>query len=152
VEFVIRDARPDDAEVIADYNNRLAEETESRSLDPGSIKPGVAAILADPSKGRYWVALVDGQVVGQIAISFEWSDWRNGMFWWIESVYVHTAHRRKGVYTRLYRHVEGLARDDDTVIGLRLYVEHDNERAQNTYDRLGMRMTSYKIMESMFDN
>ena len=147
----IRDAVPADAEPIADYNNYLAEETEARSLDSDLIGSGVAAFLADPSKGRYWVAEADGVIVGQIAVTFEWSDWRNGMIWWIQSVYVHTDHRRKGVYSSLYRHAESIARTDPEVIGIRLYVEKDNARAKSTYAKLGMRETNYQIMQCLFD-
>ncbi len=91
MNITIRDAVPADAGLIADYNNRLAEETEARSLDPDLIGPGVAAFLADPSKGRNWVAEVDGRIIGQIAVTF---DWRNGMIWWIQSVYVLADQRR----------------------------------------------------------
>ena len=149
--FTIRDATPADASIIADYNNRLAEETEARSLDPDLIGPGVAAFLADPTKGRYWLAVIDDKIIGQIAVTYEWSDWRNGMMWWIESVYVHVDYRRQGVYTCLYRHVESQAKSDPEVIGIRLYVEKENERAQSTYAHLGMNMTSYQIMQSLFD-
>ncbi len=149
--IAIRDAVPADAGLIADYNNRLAEETEARSLDPDLTGPGVAAFLADPSKGRYWVAEVDGRIVGQIAVIFEWSDWRNGMIWWIQSVFVHADQRRKGVYSSLYRHVESVARSDPEVIGIRLYVEKDNARAQATYVTLGMSMTNYQIMQCLYD-
>lgn len=146
----IRDALPTDAGVIADYNNRLAEETEARSLAPDLIGPGVDAFLADSSKGRYWLAIADDDIVGQIGVTCEWSDWRNGMIWWIQSVFVHENHRRKGVYSRLYQHVESLARTDPKVIGIRLYVEKDNKRAQATYGKLGMDMTSYQVMQTLF--
>lgn len=147
----IRDATPADVSTIADYNNRLAEETEARSLDPDLIGPGVAAFLADSSKGRYWLAVVDDRIIGQIAVTYEWSDWRNGMMCWIQSVYVHADYRRQGVYSSLYRHVESQARSDSEVIGIRLYVERGNERAQTTYAGLGMKMTDYRIMQSIFD-
>jgi GNAT superfamily N-acetyltransferase len=149
--FSIRDATPADTATIADYNNRLAEETEARSLDPDLIGPGVAAFLADPSKERYWLAVTDDRIIGQIGITYEWSDWRNGMMWWIQSVYVHADYRRQGVYSSLYRHVESQARSDSEVIGIRLYVERDNERAQTTYAGSGMKMINYRIMQSIFD-
>jgi len=148
--FSIRDAMPADAGIIADFNNRMAQETEARTLDPDLIGPGVAAFLADPSKGRYWLAEVDDRIIGQIAVTYEWSDWRNGMIWWIQSVYVHANYRRQGVYSGLYRHVELQAKSDADVIGIRLYVESDNERAQKTYTDLGMKMTNYRIMQSLF--
>jgi ribosomal protein S18 acetylase RimI-like enzyme len=148
----IRDAAPTDAGTIADFNNRLAEETEALTLALDLIGPGVAALLADPSKGRYWVAESGDQIIGQIGISFEWSDWRNGMLWWIQSVYVHKDYRRQGVYSSLYRHVESLARNDPDVIGVRLYVDKDNERAQETYAKLGMKKTNYQIMQILLED
>ncbi|MBT8099013.1 MAG: GNAT family N-acetyltransferase [Gammaproteobacteria bacterium] len=151
MNLIIRDATPGDARAIAANNNRMAEETESRSLAEELIGPGVAAFLADASKGRYWVAETDGEIVGQIAVTYEWSDWRNGMLWWIQSVYVSRDHRRKGVYTALYDHVESRAKADAGVAGIRLYVEKDNARAQATYEKLGMRMTNYQIMQTLFE-
>jgi ribosomal protein S18 acetylase RimI-like enzyme len=148
----IRDATPADAGAIAANNNSMAEETESRSLADELIGPGVAAFLADDSKGRYWVAEVDGEVVGQIAVTYEWSDWRNGTLWWIQSVYISPEQRRKGVYSALYEHVESLARADAGVVGIRLYVDKDNARAQATYEKLGMRMTDYQIMQTLFEH
>lgn len=112
----------------------------------------MAALLADPSKGRYWVAEFEGEVIGQIGVTYEWSDWRNGMMWWIQSVYVNENHRRKGVYSSLYRHVESLARSDPDVIGIRLYVGKDNESAQATYSELGMRAANYQIMQVFLES
>ena len=107
-------------------------------------------MLADRSKGQYWVAEADGRVVGQIMVTYEWSDWRNGNVWWIQSVYVHGDYRRRGVFSALYRHVESLARQDSHVRGIRLYVEHENTRAQQTYQSLGMKMTDYRVMQTIF--
>ena len=145
----IRNATTADASSIVDYNNRLAEETEARSLDPELVGPGVEAIIADFSKGRYWVAVVADQIIGQIAVTYEWSDWRNGMMWWISSVYVDSDYRRRGVYSSLHRHVESQAKSDPEVIGIRLYVEKENKKAQETYKKLGMDMTKYRIMETL---
>ena len=135
--------------MLADYNSRMAEETEGRALDQGKIEPGVASLLADRSKGRYWVAEYDGEIVGQLMVTYEWSDWRNGTLWWIQSVYVHPAFRRRGVFSALYRHVESLASAEPDVRGLRLYVEQDNTRAQRTYEKLGMVKPSYLVMEAI---
>ncbi len=148
--LTIRDATPADADVIADYNRQIAEETEGKLLDPGLIGPGVAALLADPTKGRYWVAELDGRIVGQIMTTYEWSDWRNGMIWWIQSVYVRAEHRRSGVFRALHDHVEQLARSTPEVIGLRLCVESENARAQSTYDSLGYEMTAYRVMQEFW--
>ena len=146
----IRQATPDDADTIAWFNQSLARETEDTELDSGVIQAGVAAVLGDPSKGRYWVASVDGVIVGQIMITYEWSDWRNGMLWWIQSVYVDSTHRRSGVFSALYKYVESLATSDPDVRGIRLYVENDNARAQATYEALGLVGDSYRVMETIF--
>lgn len=150
MELTVRDARPRDAAVLVTYNSAMARETEGKSLDPDRIGPGVAKLLADASRGRYWVAESDGTVVGQIMVTYEWSDWRNGNLWWIQSVYVHPDWRRKGVFSALYRHVESLAAAEPDVIGLRLYVEENNTRAQRTYAALGMVKPSYLVMEALF--
>lgn len=148
--YVIRNALPGDAATIAAFNNGIAVETEDRSLDPAVINPGVADILGDTSKGRYWVAEHDGVIVGQIMVTYEWSDWRNGTMWWIQSVYVHPDHRRHGVFSSLYRHVESLAKQSPGVCGLRLYVEEQNTRAQATYESLGMVKPGYLVMQTVF--
>ncbi len=150
MDMKIREAVPGDAAQIAEYNSLLALESEGTRLAPGIAVAGAEAMFADRSKGRYWLAEIDGRVVGQLMLTYEWSDWRNGMVWWIQSVYVHGDYRRKGVFSALYRHVESLARQQPDVCGLRLYVERDNERAQKTYEALGMRMTNYLVMQSMF--
>jgi ribosomal protein S18 acetylase RimI-like enzyme len=146
----IRNARHGDVDTIAGFNARLAQETEDSTLEPGIVAAGVQAVVEDPARGRYWVAEVDGRIVGQIQITFEWSDWRNGMLWWIQSVYVHPDYRRRGIYSTLYRHVESLASRQPDVCGIRLYVDRENETAQQTYDALGMSMTDYRVMEKLF--
>lgn len=149
-EFSIRDARPSDADTIAEFNVKMAMETEGRPLDPELINPGVRAVLEDSSRGRYWVAEIDGQVVGQLMVTYEWSDWRNGVFWWIQSVFIRDDCRRKGIFSALHRHVETLARSAPDVCGLRLYVERENRRAQKTYEALGMASPGYLVMETDF--
>jgi ribosomal protein S18 acetylase RimI-like enzyme len=144
---IIRPARPADADVICEFNRLMAKETEHKDLDRSTLKAGVAALLGDPHKGCYFIAEADGQVVGQLAVTMEWSDWRNGNFWWIQSVYVAAAARRHGVFRKLYEHVLNEARADGDVIGVRLYVEHDNEVAQATYKKQAMVMTGYRLME-----
>ena len=152
MKFAVRDATLSDAETIASYNSRMAEETEGRPLPRDVIGPGVAALLSDSEKGRYWVAESDGKLVGQIMMTYEWSDWRNATLWWIQSVYVHPDFRRQGVYSALYRHIESLAKASADVCGLRLYVENGNKRAQQTYEALGMVDPNYKVMEAIFEN
>ncbi|MGI9236951.1 MAG: GNAT family N-acetyltransferase [Woeseiaceae bacterium] len=152
MDFGIRDATPADAATIADNNSRMAEETEGRSLEPDVIGPGVVEVLSDETKGRYWVAEFEGDIVGQLMVTYEWSDWRNANIWWIQSVYVPPDYRRKGVFSALYRYVESLAGAEPGVCGLRLYVENNNIRAQETYSALGMVKPSYLVMESMLSN
>lgn len=151
MDIEIRDATPDDWQVIADYNSKMAGETEGKALDPDVIGPGVAAVLADSTKGRYWVATIDGEIAGQLMVTYEWSDWRNGAIWWIQSVYIPARFRRRGVFSALYKHVESLANSDPAVCGIRLYVEKGNTRAKQTYTSLGMNMTAYDVMETIFD-
>ena len=150
MNVTIRDALPGDTETIAEFNSLLATETEGSRLPPGVAAAGAAAILEDSTKGRYWIAEYDGRAVGQILVTYEWSDWRNGMLWWIQSVYVHESHRRKGVCAALYRHVESLASRQPDICGIRLYVERDNMPAQKAYSSLGMSMTEYLVMERLF--
>jgi GNAT superfamily N-acetyltransferase len=150
MNFSIRLAAPGDAETIARFNQAMAQETEGRQLDFERLRRGVQAVLSDPSKGRYWVAEIDGRLAGQLLITFEWSDWRNGAFWWIQSVYVDPAFRRRGVFRALYQHVARQARQAPDVCGLRLYVEQDNRRAQAAYERLGMHPAPYRIYEVDF--
>src|SRR5262245_53766191 len=143
----VRRAAPADAPVVVEFNRLLAEESEGKTLDLSLLTPGVAAGLADECKALYFVAEADGATVGQMMITFEWSDWRNGWFWWIQSVYVRPEARRQGVFRALFDHVHQAARHDPTVIGLRLYVERDNKAAQETYQRMGMEWTSYLVLE-----
>jgi GNAT superfamily N-acetyltransferase len=143
----IRKARVADANTVAEFNNLMAEETEHRSLNMDVLRRGVRALLRDPKKGTYFLAEVDGTVVGQVMFTYEWSDWRNGNFWWLQSVYVRTEFRSRGVFRALYEHVENLAKNKKHVCGLRLYVEHGNTRAQTTYEKLGMKRSVYGMFE-----
>lgn len=144
----IRRATPADADVIAGFNLAMAAETEGRRLDPDTVARGVRRVLADPAQGVYYVGERDGRVVGQLLVTFEFSDWRDGVFWWIQSVYVAPAARRQGVFRRLHAHVAGLARATPGVCGLRLYVDGENRRAQAAYERLGLRRTEYAVYET----
>lgn len=143
-----RGAEARDLDFIARGNAAMALETEHRQLDPATVRRGVQAAFDDAARGRYFVAELDGGVVGQLMITFEWSDWRNGVFWWIQSVYVLPDARRRGVFRALYSHVERLARATPGVCGLRLYVESDNTRAQRTYLGCGMVDAGYVVMET----
>ena len=150
MDIHIRDATPADQPIIGDFNSRMAEETEGKGLNQDLILPGVAALLTDPAKGRYWLAIIDGEVAGQIMVTYEWSDWRHGMLWWIQSVYVPVEFRRKGVFSAMYQHVESMVKADRDACGIRLYVEKSNLYAQDTYRNLGMTESGYLVMESIF--
>jgi GNAT superfamily N-acetyltransferase len=142
----LRRARDDDAATIADFNAAMALETEQLTLDRRTLDAGVRAALDDEAKAVYFLAEIDGRVVGQLMITHEWSDWRNGTLWWIQSVYVHQAHRRRGVFRALYLHARDQAKRAGAV-GVRLYVEENNHVGQATYQSLGMSMTHYRVME-----
>ncbi len=147
MSVIIRNAQWTDATVIEEFNRLLALETEQKRLDPAVLAVGVAAALKDADKGRYFVAEDGGAVVGQIMHTREWSDWRNGWIWWIQSVYVRQEWRRRGVFRALYQHVHQAARSDPSVIGIRLYMEKDNETARKTYLSLGMKEPGYVVLE-----
>lgn len=146
----IRDGRPEDAAIIAEYNQRMALETESKELDSGIVGKGVEQGLLQPDKCRYFVAESGDQVVGQAMVTYEWSDWRNGDLWWIQSVFVHPDHRRQGIFKRLYQHIETLARENPNARGLRLYVEEENATGQAVYKKLGMSHAGYHVYEREF--
>jgi GNAT superfamily N-acetyltransferase len=145
--ITIRRATLDDSAHIVCFNTALAAETERKTLDARTIAIGVRQALADPSRSLYFMAEVDGAVVGQTMVTFEWSDWRNAFFWWIQSVYVDSRFRRRGVFRALHEHVRREARSRPDVCGLRLYVHHDNHRAMRTYERLGMPQSDYLMCE-----
>ncbi|HEY7328532.1 MAG TPA: GNAT family N-acetyltransferase [Gemmataceae bacterium] len=147
MSLTIRRAGAADVALVAEFNRLLALESEGKTLDTALLTAGVAAGLADPNKSVYFVAEDDGKAVGQIMYTTEWSDWRNGWFWWIQSVYVCPEARRRGVFRALFEHVYQTARTDGNVIGLRLYVEGANHVAQETYRRMGMEAAGYLVFE-----
>jgi ribosomal protein S18 acetylase RimI-like enzyme len=149
-ELKIRLAESGDKATIVAANLALARETEDKTLDEAAVSGGVDALLTDASLGRYYLAERDGRIVGQLGLTWEWSDWRNGLFWWIQSVYVAREARGSGIFRALYEFVAGAARDERNVAGLRLYVDKNNERAANVYRRLGMRVTHYDMLEVDF--
>lgn len=157
--FRIRPAETTDVDLLARWAQAMAWETEHKRLDDATVHAGVANGLAEPMRARYFVAMEDAPVaghetlgvpVGTLMLTTEWSDWRNGDWWWIQSVYVPAEHRRRGVFAALYRHVEALGRATPGVVGLRLYVEHANQAAQQTYVALGMVDAGYAIREQAF--
>jgi len=148
--ITVRAAVAADWEVIVDYNCRLAAESEDVQLDSALIRPGVKAVLADPNNGRYFLACADERIVGQMMHTWEWSDWRNGEIWWLQSVYVEPDFRRQGVFRLLYNHILKEAESNPKVVGIRLYVENDNEPAQETYRSMGMQHAGYTVMQRIF--
>lgn len=146
----IRSALPTDAEVIVRFNALLASESEGKRLDPARLAPGVNKALARPELCRYFVAELDDRIVGQAMVTYEWSDWRDGVFWWLQSVYVEEGYRRRGIFRSIFQHIHQLAREDPDVCGLRLYVEQANQRAMNTYRSLGMSAAGYLVYEAEF--
>jgi GNAT superfamily N-acetyltransferase len=147
----VRLALPSDVSVIAEFNAAMAKETEGIELNRERLHKGVEALFADPSKGLYYIAESDGKIAGQLMITYEWSDWRNATFWWIQSVFVRPEYRRQGVFHALYRSIETIAGTRGDVCGIRLYVEKENDRAQKTYEALGMKHSHYEMMEMDID-
>ena len=144
-----RPARREDARAIAGFQIAMARETEGLELDPATCALGVRAVFDDPSKGRYFVASVAGEPAASLLITYEWSDWRNGVVWWIQSVFVTPEARGRKVFSGLYAFIADLARADEGVRGLRLYVENKNISAQKVYAALGMSGDHYSVFERM---
>lgn len=149
-DFTIRRAVAGDAAIISEFNLRLAAETEDLVLNPVVLIPGVEAALAPGSHAAYFVAESGGQVIGQVMITYEWSDWRNGAIWWFQSVYVHPDWRGGGVFRRLYEHVIRTGQQEGAV-GFRLYVVDENTSAQEAYRRMGMKPSHYVVWEQFPD-
>ena len=143
----VRPAVPSDLDRVVQFNELLALETEGKELDPSLLRPGVEKALREQGPCRYFVAEEDGEVIGQAMVTREWSDWRNGYFWWLQSVYVQRDYRRRGVLRSLYRHVVALAEGTSDVCGLRLYVDKHNDEARSAYQQLGMTDTEYLVYE-----
>lgn len=146
-DFSVRKASPQDLDTVIQFNTALALETENKILDRAVLAQGVRKALKDPSLCLYFMAEANGEPVGQTMITYEWSDWRNGLFWWIQSVYVDKRFRRRGVFRALYTHIRTLGREEPDVCGLRLYVIRGNERAIATYRELGMSVSEYLLCE-----
>src|SRR5918993_2088281 len=152
--YRIRPATPADTDLLTQWAGAMALETEHKQLDPDTLHAGIASGVADGAKARYFIAMQDaalagnetvGMPVGTLMLTSEWSDWRNGDWWWIQSVYVAPEHRRRGVYRALYAHVLAQARAEGGVCGIRLYVERDNADALRTYEALGMVDSGYRL-------
>jgi ribosomal protein S18 acetylase RimI-like enzyme len=143
----IRLAGIDDIDTLVNFNQRMAMETENKVLNNVILKKGVSRLIKNRNKGFYLVAEQDGMVLGSLMVTTEWSDWQNGDYWWIQSVYVDPAFRRKGIYAKLYTKVKALAAEEENVCSFRLYVEKENIIAQQTYKTLGMSESYYLMFE-----
>ena len=148
----IREASVADVAFIAGANAAMALETERKSLDRATLMSGVAAVFARPERGFYLIAQREGRPAGCLMVTREWSDWRNGEWWWLQSVYVVPEDRRTGVFRALYRAIEKRARSGQDVVGLRLYVELENSAAQATYAQLGMQRAQYGMYVRTFQD
>ncbi len=146
IEIKIREAVKSDIPVLAEFNQALAKETEDMQLNPETLALGITNALTR-DECHYFIAELNGEVVGQTMITYEWSDWRNGIMWWIQSVFVSPEHRGKGVFRVLFRHVEQLAKKHPDVKALRLYVMQNNLSGKNTYTALGMNDSGYVVYE-----
>ena len=151
-DITVRRATSDDAPTLAAVACAMAEETEDKPLDPAPVQRGVAGLFDHPQYGFYIVAETAGKIVGSMMITYEWTDWRDGVIWWMQSVYVAPDYRRRGVYRQLHQFIRDMAMQDVQVRGIRLYVERDNILAQKTYQAQAMTETPYKLYEKMFDS
>ncbi len=142
----IRTAQPADIDSLVDFNQKMALETEGKHLDSSVLQNGVEAVFREEGKGFY-VVCEDESIIGGLMVTFEWSDWRNKWFWWIQSVYIVPEARGKGIYRKMYDFVKAKAKDDGNVCGFRLYVEKDNLSAQGVYERVGMTGSHYLMYE-----
>lgn len=151
MSITVIQAGPEHADTIASFNQQMALETEDKILSWNDISSGVETMISDTSLGFYLVAVTDtGEVAGCLGVTYEWSDWRNGLFWWIQSVFVDPSRREQSVFSAMYADVKARASADERSCGIRLYVEKDNDRAYRTYVGLGMVETEYRLMEELF--
>ncbi len=150
MEIRVRPAYPRDIPSLVAFNRALARETEDHELELERLNKGVQAVFEDPSRGSYFLAVQGDQPLGALMITPEWSDWRNGTFWWIQSVYVQKQSRGEGVFRKLYEHVVESARSSRGVVGVRLYVDNENTGAQEVYQAVGMQPAHYQMFEVDF--
>jgi ribosomal protein S18 acetylase RimI-like enzyme len=149
ISVSVRKSTPADIDVLADFQQRLAKESENFSLDLNTVKKGILAMFDDPCRGTYFIAEVDGVIAGCHSITYEWSDWRNGMVWWLQSVYVVEKFRKAGVFRAMFEHLQSIIKNDLQVVGLRLYVDKSNSAAQKVYASIGMNGDHYAVFELM---
>jgi ribosomal protein S18 acetylase RimI-like enzyme len=149
-DLIVRIGEHKDVKALARFNIAMAWETERKRLDPATVTRGVQAVIDHPEHGFYVVAADGTEVAASLMVTYEWSDWRCGLFWWIQSVYVRPETRRRGVFRRLYEFVQATASEEPNVCGIRLYVEQSNHAAQGVYAALGMQETAYHVYEAIF--
>jgi len=152
MNLVIEEARIGDLNTLVEFQLKMAMETEELQLDREILSKGVIAVYEDPTKARYFVARIEERVVGMLMITLEWSDWRNGWVWWIQSVYVEQEFRKDGVFRSLYSYIRNVVENSDSIRGLRLYVDKRNIKAQKVYDAIGMTGEHYTTYEWMKNN
>lgn len=148
----IRPATIADIDQLVAFQRAMAAETEDKGLDPDKLRAGITYLLAHSAEGFYLIAEKDGNAAGSLMVTFEWSDWRNGRFWWIQSVYVAAGYRRQGIYSALHAAIRERACADPEGCGIRLYVERENAGARATYEALGMAETHYRLFEEEFQH
>lgn len=146
-DILIRPGLLFDIDIIADFQVKMAWETEELKLNSTTVGKGVTAVFDDPAKGKYWLAEKQGEVIGCLLTVPEWSDWRNGTVLWIHSVYVKPENRKSGVYKKLYQHLKQMVEEASDLRGLRLYVDKSNMNAQKVYETLGMSGEHYHLYE-----
>ncbi|MFT6177838.1 MAG: ribosomal protein S18 acetylase RimI-like enzyme [Akkermansiaceae bacterium] len=149
-QMTVRESEFGDVGILVRFNLEMARETEGKELDGETLKRGVEGIFAKPERGFYFVAELEGELVGSLMVTKEWSDWRNGDFWWIQSVYVEPEFRRQGIFRALYEEARKRAMEVEGVCGCRLYVEKDNEAARAVYLKRGFEETPYRLFEDGF--
>ena len=145
----IRKGTTNDLNCIVNFTLNLAKETESKELNKEVVKKGVLKILEGEIQGEYFVCEINGEIAGQIMILYEWSDWRNGYFIWIQSVYVDSKYRNKGVFKTMFDHIKDFCSSNSEFLGLRLYVDKNNKNAMEAYSKAGMYESNYKFYQYM---
>ena len=150
--LLVRAGQEKDIDTIVEFNIAMAWETERKELTPPVVARGVQELFKNPRRGFYVVAEIENRIVGSCMVTYEWSDWRCGLFWWIQSVYVRPEFRRQGIFRKLYEFLKEKASHEQNVCGFRLYVEQSNHTGQKTYAGLGMRKTPYDFYEESFQD
>jgi RimJ/RimL family protein N-acetyltransferase len=147
--LTIQKANRTHLDALVEFQQGLASETENLSLDNDTLRKGLSTLFDDPSKGVYFVVLDGDTPVGCHLITYEWSEWRNGMVWWMQSVYITKAYRQQGVFRMMFDNIMRIIDETPGLLGLRLYVDKSNEKAMRVYESLGMDGSHYTVYEKM---